>query len=42
MAQTATTSALAGIVRDAAGNPVAGAKIRISSEAMIGGEKAAM
>lgn len=40
VAQTSTTSALAGIVRDAAGQPVAGAKVRITSNAMIGGEKA--
>ena len=39
VAQTASTSALAGTVRDAAGNPVAGAKIRITSPSMIGGEK---
>ena len=39
VAQTSTTAALAGVIRDAAGNPVAGAKVRISSDAMIGGEK---
>ena len=42
MAQTATTSALAGTVRDSAGNPVAGAKVRITSDSMIGGEKATL
>jgi len=39
MAQTSTTSALAGLVRDAAGKPVPGAVVRISSPSMIGGEK---
>ena len=42
VAQTASTSALAGTIKDAAGNPVAGAKIRITSNAMIGGERAAV
>ncbi|MFZ1613218.1 MAG: carboxypeptidase-like regulatory domain-containing protein, partial [Holophaga sp.] len=39
MAQTSTTSALTGLVRDANGQPFAGATVRISSPAMIGGEK---
>lgn len=40
-AQGATTSALSGLVRDPSGRPVAGALVRISSPAMIGGEKVA-
>ncbi len=39
MAQSATTSALTGVVRDPSGKPLAGALVRISSPAMIGGEK---
>ena len=42
VAQTSTTSALAGVIRDAAGNPVAGAKVRITSDSMIGGERVAV
>jgi len=40
-AQGATTSALAGIVRDSSGKPLAGALVRITSSAMIGGERSA-
>jgi len=39
MAQSTTTSALTGLVRDANGHPLAGAVIRITSPTMIGGEK---
>lgn len=39
MAQSSTTSAMTGVVRDPKGNPLAGATIRISSPSMIGGEK---
>ena len=39
VAQTSTTSALAGIIRDGAGKPLAGATVRITSPAMIGGER---
>ena len=39
VAQTSTTAALAGVIRDPAGNPLAGAKVRITSDSMIGGEK---
>lgn len=39
VAQSSTTSALAGLVRDGKGQPLAGATVRISSPAMIGGEK---
>ncbi len=41
VAQTSSTAALAGTIRDSAGHPVAGAVVRISSAAMIGGEKTA-
>lgn len=40
-AQGATTSALSGLDRDPPGRPVAGALVRVSSPAMIGGEKVA-
>ncbi len=39
LAQSSTTSALTGLVRDAKGKPLPGATVRISSSAMIGGEK---
>ncbi len=39
VAQSSTTSALGGLVKDAKGNPLAGATVRISSPAMIGGER---
>lgn len=38
-AQTASTSALSGTVRDTSGKALAGAVVRISSPSMIGGEK---
>jgi len=41
VAQSTTTSALTGLVRDSNGRPLAGVLIRISSPAMIGGEKMA-
>ncbi len=41
VAQSSTTSALAGLVRDGKGQPIAGATVRISSPAMIGGERVA-
>ena len=40
VAQSSTTSAINGVVRDPQGNPLAGALVRISSSTMIGGEKA--
>jgi hypothetical protein len=39
MAQSISTSALGGLVRDPDGKPVAGAVIRIQSPSLIGGEK---
>jgi hypothetical protein len=39
LAQSLTTSALAGVVRDSAGQAVAGATLRITSPGLIGGEK---
>ncbi|MBK9797050.1 MAG: TonB-dependent receptor [Holophagaceae bacterium] len=36
VAQSSTTGALSGTVRDAAGNPIAEAKVRITSSALIG------
>ena len=41
VAQGTTSSALAGVVRDPAGKPMAGVLVRIVSSAMIGGEKTA-
>ncbi|MFZ1612521.1 MAG: carboxypeptidase-like regulatory domain-containing protein, partial [Holophaga sp.] len=37
--QGATTSALMGVVRDPQGAPLAGATVRLTSAALIGGEK---
>ncbi|HOD33341.1 MAG TPA: carboxypeptidase-like regulatory domain-containing protein, partial [Holophaga sp.] len=39
MAQGTTTAAVTGTVRDAQGKPVAGAVVRLSSPALIGGER---
>ncbi|WP_316412721.1 TonB-dependent receptor [Mesoterricola silvestris] len=39
VAQTSSTSALGGVIRDGSGKPVAGALVRINSATMIGGEK---
>lgn len=39
LAQGATTAAVTGTIRDAQGNPVAGALVRLSSHALIGGER---
>jgi hypothetical protein len=39
VAQSNTTSALSGTVRDGAGKPLAGAVVRLSSSSLIGGEK---
>ena len=38
-AQSSTTSALAGVVRDPSGKPLSGALVRISSPGMMGGER---
>jgi hypothetical protein len=40
LAQSNTTAALNGVVRDPKGSPLAGATVRISSPALIGGERA--
>lgn len=39
VAQTSSTAALGGVIKDASGKPVAGALVRINSVTMIGGEK---
>jgi len=39
VAQTSSTSALSGVIKDASGKPVAGALVRINSATMIGGER---
>ncbi len=39
LAQSSTSSALTGLVRDSTGSPLAGATIRVASPALIGGEK---
>lgn len=41
VAQSTTSSALAGVVRDASGNPLPGALVRVNSPALIGGERTA-
>ncbi len=41
VAQSTTTAALSGTVRDGSGNPVAGATVRLASPALIGGARVA-